>query len=173
MLPGRRKGSEDVGKGQTMVIVSRGRETSGHQVHQVVSDGRPEGYQQGHGIKDQIFIIRTCLSKITKEVWTVARKTSLSFTISWSLPKFVSIESVMPFNHLILFHPFLLLHSVFPIIRVFSNELALHIRWPKYWSFSFSISASNEYSGWFPLGLTGLISLLSKQLSKSLLQHHS
>ena len=68
MLPGRRKGSEDVGKGQTMVIVSRGRETSGHQVHQVVSDGRPEGYQQGHGIKDQIFIIWTCLSKITKEV---------------------------------------------------------------------------------------------------------
>ena len=84
---------------------------------------------------------------------------SLSFTISWSLLKLMSIESVMPSNHLILCHPLLLLPSIFPSIRVFPNELALHIRWPKYWSFSFSISPSNEY-----LGLTDVIFLQSKGL---------
>ena len=71
----------------------------------------------------------------------------LSFTIYWSLLKLMSIESVMPSNHLILCHPFLLLPSIFPGIRVFSNESVLHIRWPKYWTFSFSISPSNEYTG--------------------------
>ena len=96
---------------------------------------------------------------------TAARQASLSLTISWSLLTLMPIESVMPSNHLILCHP-LLLPSIFPSIRVFSNELALWIRWPKYWSFSFSISPSNEYSGWFPLGLTSLTSLLSKGLSK-------
>ena len=79
--------------------------------------------------------------------WTAACQASLSFTISWSLLKLMSIKLVMPANHLILCHPLLLLPSVFPSIRVFSSELALHIRWPKYWSFSFSISPSNEYSG--------------------------
>ena len=79
--------------------------------------------------------------------WTVARQASLSFTISWSFLKLMSIESVMLSNHLILCHPLLLLPSVFPSIRVFSNELALHIRWPKYWNFSFSISPFGEYSG--------------------------
>ena len=78
--------------------------------------------------------------------WTAAHQASLSFTISWSLLKLMSIESVMPSNHLILCHP-LLLPSIFPSIRFFSNELALGIRWPKYWTFSFSISPSNEYSG--------------------------
>ena len=78
--------------------------------------------------------------------WTAARQVSLSFTIFWSLLKLMTIESVMPSNHLILCRPVLLLPSVFPSIRVFSNELALHIRWPKYWSFSYSISPSNEYS---------------------------
>ena len=76
-----------------------------------------------------------------------ARQTSLSFTISWNLLTFMSIESVMPSNHLILCHPLLLLPSVFPSIKVFSNESALLIRWPKYWTFSFRISPSNEYSG--------------------------
>ena len=95
-----------------------------------------------------------------------AHQTSLSFTILWSLPKLISIELVIPSNHLILCHPLLLLPSVFPSIRIFSDELALCIRWPKCWNFSFSISPFNEYSGWFPLGLTGLISLLSKGLSK-------
>ena len=105
--------------------------------------------------------------------WTAACQASLSFTISWSLTKFMSIESVMPSNRLILCHPFLLLPSVFPSIRVFSNESVLHIRWPKYWSFSFSISFSNEYSGliffrtdWFDL-------LAVQGTLKTLLQHHS
>ena len=90
--------------------------------------------------------------------WTAARQASLSLTISWSLLKLMSIESVMPSHHLILCHPLHLLPSIFPSIRFFSNELVLCIRWPKYWSFSFSISPSNEYSGlisfridWFDL----------------------
>ena len=78
--------------------------------------------------------------------WTAARQAPLSFTVSWSLLKFISIESVMLTKHF-LFCPLLLLHLIFPSIRVFSSESALHIRWPKYWSFSFSISPSNEYSG--------------------------
>ena len=90
--------------------------------------------------------------------WTAARQASLSFTIPQSLLKLMNIELVMPFNHLILYHPPLLLPSIFPSIRVFSNKLALCIRWPKYWSFSFSISPSNKYLGfisfkidWFDL----------------------
>ena len=97
--------------------------------------------------------------------WTAAHQTSLSFTTSWSLLKCMSIELVMPSTHLILVHPLLLLPSIFPSIRVFPNESAPHIRWPKYWSFSFNISPSNEYSGLVPLGLTGLISLRSKGLA--------
>ena len=79
--------------------------------------------------------------------WSAARQGSLSITNSWSLLKLMFIESVMPSNHLILCRPLLLLPSIIPSIRVFSNESALHIRWPKYWSFSFNISPSNEYSG--------------------------
>ena len=79
--------------------------------------------------------------------WTAARQASLSFTISWSLLKLMTIESVMPSNHLILCRSLLLLLSIFPSLRVFSNELALCIRWPNYWSFSFRVSFSNEYSG--------------------------
>ena len=78
--------------------------------------------------------------------WTAAYQTSMSITNSQSLLKLMSIESVMPSNHLILCHPLLLLPSIFPRIRIFSNKSVLHIRWPKYWSFSFSISPSNEYS---------------------------
>ena len=89
----------------------------------------------------------------------------MSITNSRSLLKLISIESVMPSNYLILCRPLLLPPSIFHSIRVFSNESALRIRWPKYWSFSFSISPSNEYSG-FPVGWTGFISLLSKGLSK-------
>ena len=97
--------------------------------------------------------------------WTAACQTSLSFTIFQSLLKLMSIESVMPSNHLVLCHP-LLLALIFPSIRVFSNESTLHIRWPKYYcSFSLSISPSNEYSGLISFR-TGLISLLSKGLSR-------
>ena len=97
---------------------------------------------------------------------TAARQASLSFTISQSLLKPMSIESVMPFNHLILCHPLLLLPSIFPIIRVFSSEFVLHIRWPKYWGFSFTISPSSEYTGLISFGIDCLISLLSRELSK-------
>ena len=79
--------------------------------------------------------------------WITARQASLSITSSWSLPKLMCIESVMPSNHLILCHPLLLTPSIIPSIRIFSNESALCIRWPNYWNFSFSISSSNEYSG--------------------------
>ena len=104
--------------------------------------------------------------------WTAACQDSLSITNCWSLLKLTSIESVMPSNHLILCHPLLLPPSIFPSIRVFSNESVLPIRWPKYWSFSFNISPSNEYSrlisfriDWFdPLAVQGTL--------KSLFQHH-
>ena len=99
--------------------------------------------------------------------WTAALQASLSFTISWSLLKLMCNESVMPSNHLILCHPLFLLPSIFPSIRVSSNESVLRIRWLKYWSFSFSISPLNEYSGLISLGLTGLISLQSKELSRA------
>ena len=104
--------------------------------------------------------------------WTAAHQASLSFTISQSLLKLMSIESVMPPNHLILCHPLLLLPLIFPSITVFSNESALHITWPKYWSFSFSISPSNEYSGL--ISFIDWLDLLAVQGTlKSLLQHHS
>ena len=101
-----------------------------------------------------------------------ALQASLSFTISQSLLKLMSIESVMPSNHLILCHPLLLLPSMFPSIRVFSNESALHIRWPKYWSFSFSISPSDEYSGLISFRMDWLDLLAVQGTLKSLLQHH-
>ena len=105
--------------------------------------------------------------------WTAARQASLSFTISQSLLKLVSIQSVIPSNHLILCRPLLLLPSTFPSIRVFSNESALHIRWPKHWSFSFSISPSNEYSGLISFRMDRLDLLAVQRTLKSLLQHHS
>ena len=91
-----------------------------------------------------VFSSQLCLFANSR---TAARQASLSITNSWSLLKLVSIESVMPFNHLILYHHLLLLPSIFPSIKVFSSESVLRIRWPKYWSFSFSISPFNEYSG--------------------------
>ena len=94
-----------------------------------------------------VFVVAVQLCPTLVTPWTAACQASLSITISQSLLKLMSIESVMPSNHLILCCPLLLLPSVFPSIMVFSNELALHIKWPKYWSFSFSISPSNECSG--------------------------
>ena len=105
--------------------------------------------------------------------WTAALQASLSNTNSWSLLKLMSIESVMPSNHLILCHPLLLLPSIFPSNRVFSNESVLHIRWPKYWSFSFNISPSNEYSGLISFRSEWLDLLAVQGTLKSLLQHHS
>ena len=105
--------------------------------------------------------------------WTAARQASLSITNSWSLPKLMSIELVMPSNHLILCRPLLLLPSIFPSIRVFSNESALCIRWPKYWSFSFNISPSNEHPGLIFFRMDWLNLLAVQVTLKSLLQHHS
>ena len=105
--------------------------------------------------------------------WTALRQASLSITSSQSLLKFMSILSMMPSNHLILCHPLLLLPSLFPSIRVFSNESVLHVRWPKYWSFSFSICPSNEYSGLISFRMDWLDLLAVQGTLKSLLQHHS
>ena len=105
--------------------------------------------------------------------WTTAHQASLSITNSWSLVKLMSIESVMPSNHLILCHPLLLLPSIFSSFRGFSNESVLHSRWPKYWGFSFSISPSNEHPGLISFRMD-LVDLLWVQGTlKSLLQHHS
>ena len=105
--------------------------------------------------------------------WTAAHQTSPSITNSQSLLKLMSIESVMPLNHLILCHPHLLLPSIFPSIRVFSNESVLCIRWPKYWGFSFSISPSNEYSGLISFRIEWFDLHEVHRTLKSLLQHHS
>ena len=105
--------------------------------------------------------------------WTAVRQASLSITNSQSLLKLMPIESVITSNHLMLCCPLLLLPSIFPSIRVFSNESVLHIRWPKYWSFSFSISPSNEYSGLISFGIDWLDLVAVQGTLKSLLQHHS
>ena len=126
-------------------------------------------------LRDKFFLFFYCLVVVVHSLswiqlfatsWTAACQAALSFAISWSLIILMSIQSVMPSNHLILCHPLLFLASVFPSFRVFSNELALRIKWPKYWNFSFGTSPSNEYSGliffmiyWFDL-------LLSKGLSR-------
>ena len=105
--------------------------------------------------------------------WTAACQATLSITNSQSLTKLMSIEPVMPSNHLILCWPLLLPSSIFPGIRVFSNESVLHIRWPKYWSFSFNISPSNEHSGLISFKMDWLDLLAVQETLKSLLQHHS
>ena len=105
--------------------------------------------------------------------WTAAHQAFLSFTSSRSLLKLMSIESVMPSNHLILCHPLLLPPSMFPSIRVFSSESVLRIRWPRYWSFSFSISPSNEHSGLISFMMDWLDLPAVQGTLKSLLQHHS
>ena len=105
--------------------------------------------------------------------WTAACQASLSITNSQSLLKLMSTKLVLPSNHLILYHPLLLLPSVFPSIRVFFNESVLPIRWPKYWSFSFSISPSNEYSGLISFRMDWFDLLACHGTLKSLLQHHS
>ena len=123
----------------------------------------------------EIIILRSVqsLSRVQLFVtpWAAARQASLSITNSQSLLKL--IESVIPSNHLILCHPLLLLTSIFPSIRVFSNESVLCIRWPKYWSFSFNISPSNEYSGLISFRIDWVNLLAVQRTLKSLLQHHS
>ena len=113
---------------------------------------------------------RVCLS-VTP--WTAAHQASLSITNSWSILKLMSIQSVIPSNHLILCHSLFFLPSIFPSIRVFSNESPLPIRWPKYWSFSFNTSPSNEHSGLMSFRMDWLDLLAVQGTLKSLLQHHS
>ena len=112
-----------------------------------------------------IFVVQSlrCV-RLFETPWTAACQASLSFAISQSLFKLMSIELVMPSNHLIVFNPSFFLPSIFPSIKVFSNELFVCLRWPKYWSFSFSTVLPMNIQGWFSLGLSGLISLLSKGL---------
>ena len=122
-----------------------------------------------------IFLLFSCLvmSRLFATPWTEAHQAYLSITNFWSLFKPISIESVMPSNHTVLCHPLLLLPSIFPSIRVFSNESVLRIRRPKYWSFSFSISPSNEYSGLISFRMNWFDLLAVQGTLKSLLQHHS
>ena len=105
--------------------------------------------------------------------WTAARQASLFITNTWGLLKVMSIQSVMPSNHVILCHPLLLLPSILPNIMILSNESARHIRWPKYWSYTFSISPSNDYSGLISFRINWLDLLAVKGTLKNLLQHHS
>ena len=105
--------------------------------------------------------------------WTIASQVSLCFTISRSLLKLLSLESVMPSNHFILCHPFLLLPSILPSIRIFSNESTLHVWWPNYWGFSFSISPFSEYSGLISFRIDWFDLLVVRGTLKSLLQNHS
>ena len=122
------------------------------------------------------FVLVVFLSPVMSDPltsWTAAWQASQFFAISWSLLKLMSIKSVMPSNHLILCCPLLLLPSILPNSRVFSNESALHIRWPKYWSFSFSINPSNEYSGLISFRIDCFDLLALQRTLKSLLQHHS
>ena len=131
-------------------------------------------------IGNQMLLIRICIRSVQSHScvwlfatpWTAAHQASLSITVFQSFLKLISIESVMPSNHLILCRP-LLLPSIFPIIKFFSNKSVLHIRWPKYWSFSLSISPSNEYSGLISFSIDWLDLLAVQGTLKSLLQHHS
>ena len=136
-----------------------------------------EGGREGGGRKEserRQFSSAQSLSRVRlfATPWTAACQTSLSFTMSQSLLKFTSVESVMPSNHLVLCHTFFL-PSIFPSIRVFSDELVLCIRWPKYWSFSLNISPFNEYSGLFSFNIDWLDLLAGQGMLKRLLQHHS
>ena len=124
--------------------------------------------------QDGVVVIVKSLSRVWLFAvpWTAARQASLSITNSRSLLRFMSIKSVMPSNHLILCHPLLLPLSILPRTRVFSNESVLRIRWTKYWSFSFSISPSNEYSGLISFRMDWFDLLAVQRTLKSLLQHH-
>ena len=126
-----------------------------------------ETYTQSNSVQSLIRV------QVFETPWTAACQASLSITSSWSLLKLMSFESVMPSNHLILHRPLLLPPSIFPSIRVFSNKSVLRIRWPKYWSFSFSISPSNEYSGLISFRMDWFDLLAVHGTLRSLLQHHS
>ena len=125
----------------------------------ILTHHHPVWNQRPNGWSKQAFVIVVQLPSHVQffaSPWTAACQASLSLTISWSLPKFMSIESMVPSSHLILWHLLLLLPSTFPSMREFSSELTVHIRWSKYWSFSFSISPSSRYSGFISLKIDWL-----------------
>ena len=128
---------------------------------------------KGLKIERQFSSVQLLSMSDSESPWTAAHQASLSITNSQSLLKLMSIESVTPSKHLILCHPLLLLHSIFHSIRVFSNKSALRIRWPKYWSFSFNISSSNEHTGLISFRMDWLDLLAVQETRKSLLRHHS
>ena len=134
---------------------------------------RTPGNSESEGLKiSSVQFSHSVVSNSFETPWIAARQASLSITNSRSLLKLMSIESVIPSNHLILCRP-LLSPSIFPSVRAFSNKSALHIRWPKYWSFSFNVSPSNEYSGLISFRMDWLDLLAVQGTLKSLLQHHS
>ena len=126
-------------------------------------------------IRIDIYSVQFSFSVVSDSVtpWSEAHQDSLSIANSWSLLRLMFIESVMPSNHPILYHPLLLLLSIFPSIRVFSNESTLRIRWPKYWSLSFSLSPSNEHPGLISFRMNWLDLVAVQGTLKSFLQHHS
>ena len=134
---------------------------------------KPPGKPKNTGVGSVSLVQLLSRVRLFATPWIAARQASLSITNSRSLPKLTSIESVMPSNHLILCRPLLFPPSVFPSIRVFSNESALRVRWPKYWSFSFSISPSSEHSGLISFRMEWLDLLAVQGTLKSLFQHHS
>ena len=131
------------------------------------------GSSPGLGVRQSSSVQSLSHVQLFATLWTAARQASLSITDSWSFLKLMSIKSVTPSDHLILCRPLLFLPSIFLSIRGFSNESVLHIRWPKYWSFSFSISLSSEYSGLISFRIGWLDLLAVQGTLKSLLQHHS
>ena len=141
--------------------------------HQLTKDHPVLGVQCVSWSPSSVQFSRSVVSNSFFNPWTAAHQASLSITNFQSLLKLMSIELVTPSSHLILCHPLVLLLSIFPSIRVFSNESVLHIRWPKYWSFSFSISPSNECSGLVSFRVDWLDLLAVQGTLKSLLQHHS
>ena len=140
-----------------------------------MKENSDQGYWEELGTQLRFTSVQFSCTVVSDSVipWTAARQPSLSITNSWSLLNLMSIYSVMPFNHLFLCPPLLLLPSIFPSLRVFSNESVLCIRWPKYWSFSFSISPSNECSGLISFRIDWFDLLAVQGTLKSLLQHHS
>ena len=150
-----------------------------HQIKTFLTEKRVEEITQGEVeevVEEETVVVVQSISHVWffETSWIPARQAPLSSAISRSLSKFMPIESVLPSNHFVLCRPLLLLPSIFPSIRVFSSELALHIRWPKYWSlsFSFSISPSNAYSGLISFRIDWFDLLAVQGSLKSLLQHH-
>ena len=131
-----------------------------------------ELFQGGQSLQFSSVQLPSC-AQLFVTPWTIACQASLSINNSWSLHKLMSIELVMPSNNLILSHPILLMTSIFPSIRVFSNESCLHIRWPKNWNFCFSINPFDEYSGLISFRMEWLYLLAVQGTLKSFLQHHS